>query len=216
GTTFARNHYGNYARARTKPVNPKTDAQNDVRAALAAMTARWSQVLDAPQRTAWNLYGSNVVMKNKLGESINLTGFNHYIRSNVIRQVSSEGPIDDGPTVFEIPAADPTLTVSYTEAPQHKTVTFDNTMDWAKEDGANMYLFDGQPQNAQRNFFAGPWKGVQEVAGVDPGGAVSPVVAAIKFVVTEGQHCWMYARISRADGRLSAPFRADALVSAGP
>lgn len=214
GNTHARNRYGNYVRARTKPVNPNTANQIAVRAALALLTVRWSETLNAAQRTAWNLYASNVSMKNRLGETINLSGFNHYIRSNAIRQVSSEGPVDDGPVVFELPNQDPAMTVAYSEATQFKTVTFDDTLAWASEDGAYMYLFDGQPQNAQRNFFAGPWKGIQEVAGVVPGPAVTPVVAGINYAVAEGQHVWMYARISRADGRLSEPFRDDAFVGA--
>lgn len=209
GNTHARNRYGNYIRARTKPINPNTDNQIAIRATLAFLTDRWAQTLEAPQRTAWNLYASNVTMTNKLGESINLSGFNHYIRSNVIRHISSEGVVDDGPVIFEIPAQDPALTVAVSEATQHKTVTFNPALDWVTEDSAYMYLFDGQPQNAQRNFFNGPWRGVQEVAGIDPAGAVTPVVAGIKFVVSNGQHFWMYARISMADGRLSERFRAD-------
>jgi len=214
GTTFARNRYGNYARARTKPVNPNTADQVAVRASMAALTARWSDTLTAGQRTAWNLYGSNVVMTNKLGESMNLSGFNHYIRSNAIRLSKAVAPIDAGPVIFEIPAQDPTLALTASEATQQLSMAIDNTMDWATEDGALIFFFQGQPQNAQRNFFDGPWRYLTAVAGVDPGGAATPVVGNAVFAIAELQHLWVYARIQRADGRLSQPFRDDAFVAA--
>lgn len=214
GNVYSRNRYGAYIRARTKPINPNTARQVATRAALAFLTDRWSQTLTAGQRTAWNLYGANVVMTNKLGESINLSGFNHYLRSNVIRKRVSQTIVDDGPVIFEIPEADPTFTITASEATQQVTVTFDNTLPWSTEANGMMHTFHGQPQNAQRNFFGGPWKGVVNIVGIDPGGAVSPDVATFFYAIAELQHIWCYARISRMDGRLSAPFRDDVFVGA--
>lgn len=214
GTTFARNRYGNYARARTKPTNPNTAGQQIVRAALAELTVRWAQTLTAGQRTGWNQYGSIVLMKNKLGEDIILSGFNHYIRSNAIRHSQAVAPVDAAPVIFELPAQDPTLALTASEATQQLSMVIDNTMDWATEDGALIFFFQGQPQNAQRNFFAGPWRYLTAIAGIDPGGAATPVVANAVFAIAETQHLWVYARIQRADGRISTPFRADILVAA--
>jgi len=214
GNTFARNRYGNYVRARTKPVNPNTAHQQVVRATLAALTDRWSQILNDAQRTAWNLYASNVTMTNKLGETINLSGFNHYLRSNSILHRLNLTLVDDGPVIFEVPDADPTFAITITEAPQNITATFDNTLAWSVEDGGLLCMFQGVPQNPQRNFFAGPWRLWTAVQGIDPGGAVSPKIAPAVFAVAELQRDWVYARILRADGRLSAPFRDDVFVSA--
>ncbi len=214
GDTFARNRYGNYVRARTKPTNPNTPLQVAVRAALATLTTRWSATLTGAQRTAWNLYGASVNMTNKLGETINLTGFNHYLRSNVTRETGPTVLIDAGPTVFELPAQDPTLAFSASEATQQLTVTFDTAMDWSVEDGSFLFIFAGRPQNPQRNFFNGPWRFHRYVGGADPGGAISPDVAVCPFAIAEGQRIWIYARIARADGRLSQPFRADIVVGA--
>ena len=214
GNTFARNRYGNYVRSRTHPINPNTALQTIVRAALAELTARWSQTLTAAQRTAWNLYGANVVMLNKLGENINLTGFNHYIRSNTVRLRVGAPVADAGPVIFELPAADPAFAVSLSEATQQVTLTYDPTMDWADEDNAYMLFAQGQPQNAQRNFFAGPWRHISQVEGVDGAPPASPKISAAVFAVAEGQRVWARARISRADGRLSQPFRSNAFVAA--
>jgi len=214
GNTYARNRYGNYARARTKPVNPNTDRQNAVRAAMAFLTDRWAQTLTGDQRTAWNLYGSNVAMTNRLGETINLSGYNHYIRSNLERKRVTGSVIDDGPVVFEIPAEDPTFAITASEATQQITFTYDDGMDWADENGAWLFLYQGQPQNPQRNFFAGPWRYCSIVEGVNGAPPASPKIADVQFAIAELQLQWGYARISRADGRLSQPFRDSVAVSA--
>jgi len=214
GDTFARNRYGNYARARTKPTNPNTSSQQLVRATLSELTTRWAQTLDAAQRAAWKLYGDSVVMKNRLGEAVYMTGFNHYIRSNANLVRLGLTPVDDGPVIFELPAADPTFAIGITEDPQNITGTYDDTMAWAAETGGLLVMFQGQPQNAQRNFFAGPWKLWAAVEGVDAAPPASPKIQPAVFAIAEGQHVWCYARILRADGRLSEPFRADCFVAA--
>ncbi len=94
GNTFARNRSGSYVRAKTKPINPRSSAQSLARTTLATLTYRWSQILTAAQRTAWNLYASSVAMKNKLGETIFLSGFNHYIRSNAFLMARGETVVD--------------------------------------------------------------------------------------------------------------------------
>ena len=214
GNVYSRNRYGAYARARTKPINPNTERQQLVRSAISAMTTRWSQTLTPAQRTAWNLYGASVVMTNKLGESINLSGFNHYIRSNAFRSAYNKTIIDAGPTIFEIPTADPVFSIAAAEGGQTITVTFDDTLAWDNEDNGFLVYYQGSPQNAQRNFFGGPWKLLSYTAGVTGVPVASPVIESAVSVITEGQRQWVYARILRADGRMSAPFRADDIVGA--
>jgi len=214
GNTHARNRYGNYVRARTKPINPNTARQVAIRASMAELTARWAQTLTAVQRTAWNLYASSVAMKNKLGEAINLTGFNHYLRSNIIRLQGGAAVVDAGPVVFELPAQDPNFIVTASEATQQITVAYDDTMDWADETEAYMFIYQGTPQNAQRNFFAGPWRYLTNVAGVTGAPPASPKIVGVPYAFAEGQHMWCSARISRADGRLSEIFRDDCFCAA--
>jgi len=214
GNTFAKNRYGSYVRARTKPVNPNTARQVVVRSAMALLTARWSQILTAVQRTAWNLYGSSVAMKNRLGETIFLTGFNHYIRSNMLLQQSGLTLIDDGPVIFELPAADPTFAITASEGTQTISYTFDNTLLWANEVGGYMFKFQGQPQNAQRNFFDGPWRLHGKIDGAGTPPSSPDAQASPPFAIAELQHLFCYVRILRADGRLSQPFRHDAFCAA--
>ena len=214
GNTFSRNHYGAYVRARTTPINPKTDRQIAVRASVAFLSAMWSVTLTAVQRTAWNLYGSSVAMKDSLGATMYLTGYNHFIRSNTIRKMMAWPLVSAGPTIFEIPAHDPTFAVTATEAGQTITTAFDITMAWAVEDDGYIVFFQGKPQNAQRNYFGGPWRYFGGEIGIDPGGPVAPFVYPVQFAIAEGQRQWVYARILRADGRMSEPFRDDTFCAA--
>lgn len=214
GNVYARNSGGNYVRTFTSPINPNTDRQVLVRAVLAFLTTRWSDTLTEVQRTAWNLYAASVTVLNRLGESIHISGFNHYIRSNAFLKRWNLTLIDNGPVIFELPAHDPTFAITASEATQLISVTFDNTMDWADETGGYLELYQGSPQNAQRNFFAGPWRHISGIPGVDGVPPASPFDAPVEFAIAEGQRQWMYGRIRRADGRLSEPFRDDVLVGA--
>lgn len=214
GNTHARNRYGNYIRARTKPINPNSARQVVIRSCMATLTERWSDILTSDQRTAWNLYAASLTMKNRLGEAIHLTGFNHYIRSNSIRLQSSLALIDAGPTDFSLPEKDTTLAITASKAAQEIEVTFDNTMAWAKETGAFMLTYQGQPQNPQRNFFNGPWRLMDNIVGLDATGITSPDVEAVPFAIAEGQRQWIYVRIARLDGRLSEKFFTDIVVAA--
>jgi len=214
GNTHARNRYGNYIRARTKPVNPSTARQQAIRAAIAQLTARWSQTLIAAQRTAWNLYADSVNMKNKLGEVVHLSGFNHFIRSNAPRLQAGIAVVDAGPTIFELPDKDPTFAISASAGTQTISYTFDNALAWANEVGGHLFKYQGQPQNAQRNFFAGPWRYHGAILGAGSPPSSPDAEASPPFAFAQLQRQWCYARISMADGRLSEPFRADTFCAA--
>jgi len=214
GTTFARNRFGNYSRAKTKPVNPQTSAQVLVRATLATLTTRWSETLTAAQRTAWNLYGASLAMLNKLGETVYLTGFNHYIRSNSMLLRAGFTIVDAGPTDFELPSQDGTFAITASAATQVISAVYDDTQPWCDLDEAYMHLFVGRPQNPQRNFFNGPWTIAAAIEGDSASPPTSPEAIASPVVFVEGQRIWVYARIQLPDGRLSQPFRADTFCAA--
>jgi len=214
GNVYARNRYGNYARARTKPTNPNTPGQQQVRAAIAWLVDHWSQTLTPDQRAAWGHYADNLNMLNRLGEVMHLSGFNHFCRSNSIRKRNADEIIADGPSIFELPEHDPTFTFTVSAETQLVSVTFDNTAAWASETGGHLYVLVGRPQNAQRNFFSGPWKVCDAIDGDDAIPPTSPADIASPWVVYEGQRLWIYGRISRLDGRLSEPFRAGPILVA--
>jgi len=214
GNTYARNRFGYYVRNRTRPVNPNTARQNTVRQALAELTQRWSQVLTSAQRDAWNLYGQNTLMTNRLGAPIHPTGFNHYLRSNIPALQAGLDVVDDGPTIFELPEQDSSLAVTASEATQKISVAFNDALDWANEDDGAMITYGGSPRNAQRGFFAGPYRFMDVIAGAALAPPATPDVEDSPFAITQGQRLWVQARIRRADGRLSGPMQADCFCGA--
>jgi len=211
GNTFARNRFGNYTRSRTKPVNPNSTAQGLSRSSLAYLAQYWNATLSVEERGSWETYAGSVPGLNRLGESVYLTGFNEFLRSNIIRLQNELAVIEAGPTVLTLPETDPTFAIVATEADQKIAVTFDEDLPWDSEAGAKMYIYAGEPQNPTRNFFKGPWK----LAGSLSNGAETGAKIDSPYTLVTGQKIWCYARIQRADGRLSNPFRGDVLVTAG-
>jgi len=207
GTTFARNRYGAYARNRTIPINPSTPAQNKIRGTAANLKAAWINDLTANERAAWDEYAANVSMVNRLGESVNLSGYNHFCRTNAALLYQDLAVIEAAPKEFSVGEQDPTLAVAGTADDQKIQVTFDDALAWANEVGGYMLLQMGKPQNPTVNFFKGPWKTIGKISGaaVAP---TSPVELSGAFVISAGQRIFVQARIIRKDGRLSAPFRA--------
>ncbi|MCK5601715.1 hypothetical protein KAR91_07605 [Candidatus Pacearchaeota archaeon] len=214
GDVHARNRFGNYIRPRTKPVNPNSANQVKVRAILSTLVERWNETLSQAQRDAWILYAANVSWLNRLGETVHLTGFNHYIRGNSWRLRLDRAPVDDGPVNFVLPATDATMACTSSEATQLVTMNFDDTADWCTEDDAFLWILEGQPVLASHTFFGGPYRGRSAKGGADPGGIASPQTYGAIHVISEGQRVWNKFRIGRADGRLSTPFYTTHVVGA--
>lgn len=214
GTTFSRNRYGNYARARTKPVNPNSVRQVAVRAAMSLCRVIWFGTLTAAQRAAWALYATNVPMINRLGETINLSGYNQFCRSAAALLNAGLDVVAAGPTEFALPEQDNTLAAASTADDQKLGITFDNTLPWAHETGANLLIYMGAPQDTTRNFFNGPWRYAGKVAGSSTTAPTSPASLDVPYPVAADNKVFVKARIQRADGRLSGFFRCEGVVSA--
>lgn len=212
GTVWSRNRFGAYVRNRSMPVNPNTDRQVGIRNAVRSLSIAWETDLTQAQRNGWNVYAANVTWKNRLGQDVNLTGLNHFIRSNTQLVVLGFGRIDDAPATQLIGKAELELGCTASEATQQLTISFDDTAPWATDAGSFQHFFLGLPQNAGIAFFGGPWRYVVSVAGVVP--AVSPKVATAPWPFAEGQRLWIRSRIMHADGRLSEFARFNFLAAA--
>lgn len=201
GTVWSRNRYGAYIRNRSVPVNPNTDRQVAVRNAVRALTIAWQNVLTQAKRDSWETYAANVVWTNKLGQSVNLTGLNHYIRSNTIRVMNGIDRVDDGPLIFNLATAELALAVSASEATQQLTIDGDPVAAWIGEAGAWQVWYMGIPQNAGIKFFGGPWRQVHAAPGAGP--PPYPATPDASFPFGENQRIWVRSRVMRGDGRLS-------------
>ena len=214
GQVHSKNRYGQYIRAKVVPVNPRSNAQSAIRSIMASITDKWSSVLTSVQRTAWETYAAAVTMTNRLGESITLTGFNHYVRSNTARRNVGMTRLDVAPTTLSLPAQEEAFNISASSAAQTISVSFQAGGDWTSEDSAAMVLHQGLPQLVSRAFFNGHFRKIGTILGDSGSPPTSPQAVAVDFPIAEDQRQFVKARILRADGRLSEFFRDDAVVGA--
>lgn len=209
GLVASHNKGGNYFRAKVIPVNPQTDGQTEVRNALTQLVDAWKNVLLGPKRNGWNLYAENVPVADSLGQSIFLSGQQHFIRSNVPRLqflgTGIAGAITTAPSLFDTGEIDSSASMTLT-APSALAFTFDNTLAWANEDDSLMIIYSGRPVNLSIFFFKGPYQIAGAVLGDGTIPPVSPAALTTQQAYVAGQRIHTYARISRADGRLSAKF----------
>lgn len=204
GMTASHNRFGLYLRARAIPVNGMTVLQQAVRNAIAQITTAWSATLTQAQRDAWEAYANAVPISDRLGSQRFLTGLNWYCACNVPRLQAGLTRVDNGPT--DLLMAEGTAPVATVTAPSTLSVAFTNSDAWAGEVGGALLVYASAGTNPTRNFFAGPYRYAGKVAGavVPP---TSPAALTLPQAVAAGQRVHFQARIVRADGRISSPFR---------
>lgn len=210
GTVHARNRFGNYIRPRTKPVNPNTVGQTLCRSLMAYLTGFWNQSVTPTEQIAWNTYAAAVAFKNRLGETVYLTGFNHFVRYMTIWYRKTSVPSGEAPSVLALPQKDPTFAVAASVA-NGLSVTYDITQPWYTIAQSAIVVYQGQPQLKTRNFFGGPWK----LAGYCDMGVTSPhIITPPPFTLVLGQKVWCYGRIMTGlvDRRLSEPMYSACIV----
>lgn len=206
GITASRNKGGLYLRARAIPTNPNSPQQALVRSILNFLSNRWGDVLAPSQRDAWETYAENVPVLNALGDPIQITGLNHYVRSWVPGLQAGVVLVDDAPTIFDL-GLFTAPTFSFDSPAQEMDVSFAITDDWVNEDLAVMIISLARQQNTSINFFKGPYRFANTIDGDATTPPTSPVAIAAPFPCAVGNRCFAFARVLRADGRLSMPFR---------
>ena len=209
GWTGSHNAGGLYIRARTIPINPNTPFQQAVRNITAQLSNLWVDTLTIAQREAWKTYALNVQVQGPLGDSITLSGLNMYQRGNVARIQAGFARVDAAPTIFDVgDFTNPAFALD--EAADEVDVVFTDTDAWANETGSNMLIYASRPVATSINFFKGPYRLAGSIDGDDTTAPTSPAAITLPFPVAIGQRIHVLARVSRADGRYSNPFRGQA------
>lgn len=209
GTTFAHNKGGLYMRARSIPTNPSSAAQVQIRNAMSQMSTRWVETLTQAQRDAWDVYAENVTLTSKLGDQINVSGQNMFVRGNVPRVNAGLPVADNAPTVYDVGSfTDPSTAID--TANDEVDVTFTNTDDWANEDDAAMLVYASSVKNPTINYFRGPYILVGQILGDSVTPPTSPAAIALPGPTVAGQRTFFRLNVTRADGRLSGDFRQSA------
>ena len=202
GLTYSRNRFGMYVRGRATPVQPNSDRQQTMRAAMRALANLWTETLTDDQRNSWRIYASNVAMTDKLGQQIFLTGQQHFIRSNLPAVQNEIDIVTDGPTTFDLGQFTlPTFAASATGS--EITLTFEGRDDWASENDSYMFVRVGKPVAPSRAFFKGPFRLSGKVAGEGPTPPTSPAAITSEYALSAGSNLWIAVNVLRADGRLS-------------
>ncbi len=214
GIVFSRNASGNYVRIRTTPVNPRSARQDAIRAIWSEVSQKWFSLLTDAQRAEWAVFASNVPAKNKLGQVINLSGFNQFQKSNVAAANAGLAVLPDGPAIFTLPGEDTSFAVAISEATQELSVTFDDARTWLDEDDSAMIIQMGIPKNDSINFFDGPYRHAGVILGDGVTAPTSPATIATPFPVVANQKVWTRGLIIKNDGRMSDWFRVDSIVGA--
>jgi hypothetical protein len=206
GLCFSRNKGGAYARIRAIPTNPNTPLQQAIRSFVAYLAAAWTNILDDDQRASWATYGANVLVPNRIGASIYLSGMQHFIRSNVPRLYVGGGILADAPEVMNL-GEYTAPTATYSAATDKYSITFDNTDVWATEVGSKMLLYASRQQGPAINYFKGPYQFLGSISGADPVPPTSPAEIDAVFPLAEGNKGFLRANVIRLDGRLSLDCR---------
>lgn len=209
--TFSHNRGGQYIRQRAIPVNPGTIFQQVMRSLLAGLMSEWNSVLTPAQRDGWDQYALNVLMPDALGEPRNVGGSAMYVRSNASRLQALLPAVLDAPTEFNL--GDYTLpTIASITAPTALSLGFTDTDTWVDEDDSAMLIYGSRGNNASINYFKGPYRFADLIAGDSTTPPTTPAAIVLPFTLAAGQKAFIQGRVSRADGRLSSPFRLGTIV----
>jgi hypothetical protein len=210
GLTLSRNRGGMYLRARATPTNPNTPAQQAVKSAMGQLASLWRNVLTDDQRKAWDLYAENVPLPNPLGDPRNVGGLGMYVRSNVIRIASGVAGlvrVDDAPIIFNLGDVGVITVITATAATDVVSMGFDDNDEWVDEDAAALLIYTAKAQNPSINYFKGPYGFAGAVEGDSGSPPSTPAAIDAAFNIDVDNKTFVFARVSRADGRLSTPFR---------
>lgn len=90
--TASRNRSGQYLRQRSLPVQPRTPKQVAARALLSSLAAQWRGLTDA-QRLAWKNFAMSFTVVNSLGQTINLTGTQCFVKVNCVNNLLTRATV---------------------------------------------------------------------------------------------------------------------------
>ena len=201
------NSGGQYLRSRVTPVNTNTPQQQEVRNGVRTLSPQYATSLTATQRSSWEVYGENVSLRNRLGDSIKASGISHFVRSNTSRIQAGLAIIPTAPTVFDLGDSGTPGTMTLAAAGTAGTLTFSPTDAWVAGGTVNhLLLYVSRPQNIGKSFFAGPYRLAATIPGGNTTGSVT-FTSPFATGATGTQRIFAQYRITYSDGRLSSPLQ---------
>ena len=213
GTTFSRCAGGNYMRARTKPVNPRSPLQNARRAQVAHLTTYWSKTITEQERTDWRAYAQATSWTNKLGESITINGLAAFLRVNALRHLAGLAIVEAAPL-----ASGHAGGVAYTFLAESDTTNIsvvEPTSGFDKDtDDHVLYLFMGIPAEAGKISIPKGFKFIGAIEGDSGAAPAFPNDIAAAYTMQIGQFVTIRAMFQDENFRVSGPFWSNVLAAA--
>lgn len=212
GTTFARNAAGNYARARMKPVNPRSPLQNARRAFLNYLANYWSATLTEDQRDDWRAYAAGTTWTNRLGQTIAINGLAAFVRLNTLRYIAFMSLMADAPTAmghaggitFAFDAETDTTNIKVAKPGGAFNESTENHM---------VLLFQGLPSEAGRISIPKGFVYIGRVYGKLEPPMEFPVDIDANYTMQDGQLITCRAMFMDEHSRVSGPFWAQATAA---
>ena len=211
GQTFARCAGGNYARGRTKPVNPRSPLQNARRADVAYITKYWSNDLTEQERVDWRAYAAATNWTNKLGQSIQISGLAAFLRLNVLQRMIPSTLITAAPTA--VGHAGGTALTFTAEHDTGKLQIAEPTGSFDKDiDIHTLWLSMGIPAQPGRIGIPKGFKYLERVWGSSGAPLGFPYEIDAVYTMALGQHITVRSMFQDEHYRVSGPFFADTLA----
>jgi hypothetical protein len=194
---FSHNKGGPYVRRRAIPINPSTTRQTTVRSNLSTVARAW-RTLTAGQRAAWNVWAPGNPVINRLGQSIQLSGFGCYCRLNGSLRDAGSTAITNPPTT-QAPAS--LATVSCTgNTSSSVTLAYTAT---PLAGGTKLALWSSGPLSAAQD----PNLNQARLVGYTAAAAASPQTLNLPFAVTTGDVLNLWVSLVDAYGRTTPPVK---------
>lgn len=182
GLTASRNRSGNYLRKRIKPTNVGSSDRTRARNDLGGASSNWPQ-LTQEQRDAWNAFAANQPVSNGIGETVNWTGQNWYVRINSLRSLGGLAALTSPPTGTGTTLLTDISITALDDSANTVTFTIDNTNEWANFDAGRLFVFATQPLSPGRQSTAGSFRFVGSVDG----DATTPPTSPQTITLTGGR-----------------------------
>lgn len=183
GSVYSHNAFGQYIRARSIPVNPRSGLQNEIRAAMLAAQARWAAIAAADGTLPWEEYAEAVSWKNRLGDTVKLTAQQHFLRiASALAYHGRSIAALQAPTDLRLPSPDETVTLEQETASDEVSIAFGSPADpWKATDGAYLLVYNGRELGPARKYYGGPFKKLAVIAGAAVPNPVSPQTASNRW-----------------------------------
>lgn len=171
GLTASHNKGGQYFRRRSVPTNPNTLRQQIVRAVTGGLVQSWTNDLTDAERQAWRAYAENTPTTDSLGQTIQMSGINAFVKSNAIKRQFEQLTDTPGsilaaaPVIFNTGqpiASNVQFAINNTTPPG--ILTIDWNLAGPAPDNGDAFLFVAPPQTAGTRYYKGPYQLAASVA----------------------------------------------------